>query len=197
MGNLLTYDYEEENVFSGGNEFRQFDVRNTYYKGLGIKYFTHDSIPVAYLYPDFARDGNAFTLTADQNGEMYINTHQGSNDSTEADYVWAHFTFNPSFGGELHNVYVFGGISDWQIKPECLLTYNDRDGVYEGDVLVKQGVYDYRYATQDDAGLIDLYRLEGNHWETSNTYTVYVYYHPYDLDADKLVAVKKVKFNSR
>jgi hypothetical protein len=37
--------------------------------------------------------------------------------------------------------------------------------------------------------------MEGNHWETENDYTIFVYYRPDGAIADQLVGVKLVNSN--
>ena len=35
--NVLDYDYDKENVFPGGNEFRYFDIRTTSHNGENVR----------------------------------------------------------------------------------------------------------------------------------------------------------------
>jgi hypothetical protein len=53
-------------------------------------------------------------------------------------------------------------------------------GIYTVTTELKRGIYDYQYVTAIDNGNsidnVDWYSLEGNFWETSNDYYIFVYY---------------------
>ena len=62
---------------------------------------------------------------------------------------------------------------------------------YEKTLFVKQGYYNYIYVVRDNkTGRTDESLIEGNHWETENEYTIWVYYHPAGAQYDRLVAVQ-------
>ena len=67
------------------------------------------------------------------------------------------------------------------------MTYNKQKGLYEADILLKQGFYDYQYAELQADGTVSLTEYEGSHFETENNYIIFVYYTSLDLQADRLV----------
>jgi pimeloyl-ACP methyl ester carboxylesterase len=67
---------------------------------------------------------------------------------------------------------------------------------YEGKLYLKQGYYNYSYVFLSDykkGG--DQTLTEGNHWETENDYSIYVYHRQRGTYYDQLIAVKRL--NSR
>jgi hypothetical protein len=61
------------------------------------------------------------------------------------------------------------------------MQFNAQKGVYEKSLLLKQGYYSYQYILrdqQDPQSGQDYMETEGDHWETENNYTAFVYYTP-------------------
>jgi hypothetical protein len=57
--------------------------------------------------------------------------------------------------------------------------------------MVKQGVYDYEYVVFKNGKIDDTY-IEGNHYETENTYHILVYIRAFGDRADRLVSVERL-----
>ena len=108
----------------------------------------------------------------------------------ESDY--ANVLFSLHQGQEIydHDVYLFGALTDWQIKKEFKLNYVDKARAYVADIQLKQGFYNYLYAAVPKEGpkKVDLDLLEGNWFETENQYTILVYYRAFGERYDHLVA---------
>jgi hypothetical protein len=67
--------------------------------------------------------------------------------------------------------------------------------MYHGRLFLKQGYYDYLFAVVPDGkmrGSVSV--IEGDHWETKNQYSVYVYYREKVPEYDRLVGY--LTFNS-
>lgn len=85
-------------------------------------------------------------------------------------------------------MYVFGELSDWQLKPEFKMKYDETAQAYWCDTWLKQGHYDYQYVVVDRrTGKIDPDGLEGNWSFTGNQYTVLVYFRPFGARYDRLM----------
>ncbi|MBO4488932.1 MAG: DUF5103 domain-containing protein, partial [Bacteroidales bacterium] len=107
------------------------------------------------------------------------------------DYVNTHFTLKSNFPFTDGDVYVFGAITDWQIKPEAKLQYNQTYQYWETDFLIKQGMYNYQYVyVPRGSNLIDATYIEGSHFETLNDYTVFIYFREEGTSYDKLIGVR-------
>ena len=68
------------------------------------------------------------------------------------------------------------------------MKYNSDLGGYTANLLLKEGYYEYLYITPDDE-----YQLEGNHFETENTYDIIVYYRPPSKIYDVIVGYSRFK----
>jgi hypothetical protein len=75
------------------------------------------------------------------------------------------------------------------------MTYNQEKGMYQLDLLVKQGYYNYQYVfVPKGTSDTDEKYFEGSFYETENDYMILVYHRPYGARYDRLVGVKV--FNS-
>jgi len=186
----LIYDYQEGNLFDAGNEFRPFDTRDMRYKGTGVRNITFDSGYNALLFPDDDHSYTAYTTVTDQNGNYTITDFNNGDASSIGDYIMVHFSLSPTYLDDGKDIYVFGALSDWKLERRFRMEFNKRYG-YQCSVLLKQGYYDYQYVKVND-GKIDPTEFEGNHWETENNYTVFVYYRPPSMYGDLLVGVLRL-----
>ena len=129
------------------------------------------------------------------NGQYYVGRFGGFT-RVDADYAWTHFKLvldEPISNG---NVYIFGALSDWQPQKRFQLHYDYEEKAYKAAVYLKQGVYNYQYVIWEDGSAeINDQELEGNHWETENSYLILVYYRPFNARYDQLIGIREV--NSR
>ncbi len=174
QGNRLVYDYEDLNVFPGGNEFRTFSSVDYKFKsGRIFKAELEDTIYHCYLLPDNIL--NAYASYRDANGNFIIRANNVSDAWTQGDYVVMHFSLWTKRRLSDADLYLFGGFSNWKIRPEYKLKFNPATGAYEGAFLMKQGIYDYEYVFWDK-GRINEELTEGDFYQTLNDYLIFVYY---------------------
>jgi hypothetical protein len=93
------------------------------------------------------------------------------------------------------DVFVFGGLNNYDLRDQSKMVYNADKGVYETSLFLKQGYYDYMYVTIDKKdgkrkAVFDV--TEGNLWETENEYMIIVYYRELAGRADRLIGVARV-----
>lgn len=190
--NELVYDYDEENVFDGSNEFRWFDIKSLKYQSERIRKIETDSSQYhVYLLDDQNRKWAQYSTIPDINGRYIVRTNEGFDNELESEYAWVHFRLPFEQALINGNVYIYGSLSDWQYKKEYQMIYNSTTKVYEATVLLKQGYYNYNYAfLKDNAKTGDLTFFEGSHFATGNDYALYVYYRDITGNYDRLVGVK-------
>jgi hypothetical protein len=186
----LDYDYESENLFPGGNEFRNFDTKDVPALTLNLRKVELDSNFKVFLATDPDNAFRKYFFNPDINGQLVVRRMNVQDVHLQADYVWVDFflkTSGPVMGGK---IYVLGQLTDWRIKPEYQLTYDAARGGYRGKALIKQGYINYQYVFVDDNQKIwDETLFEGNHWETENQYTILVYQRPMGLRYDKVIGI--------
>ena len=91
------------------------------------------------------------------------------------------------------DVYVYGEFTDWRLLSEYKMYYNKSRLRYELEVQLKQGRYEYKYATKTTEGKIDDTSLEGAHSQTENEYMVLVYHKNIQYKYDELVGSRVIK----
>jgi hypothetical protein len=176
--NQLVYNDLNTNDFWGGNEFRKFDTRSLRFKGDNVKdiYRDNESVNVM-LFQDAPRNTSAFANQFDENGNFFIRNTDGRDDKTEAEYTGVLFTLNaaaPSANGE---AYVIGRFNNYTLSKENKLLYDAGRKQFYGNILLKQGLYDYEYAWLDKGtNTVDTKPFEGAFFQTENSYQILVYY---------------------
>jgi len=184
----LVYNYEEENIFPGGNEFRFFDTKNTRTPTFYVQriefldpYFHFE------LKPDKVRPPHNYFSKEDINGRYAIEAEGSHDPGVDADYVFVHFRLDmplPLDG----KVFLTGALTNWQFDELSLMEYNAEEGAYLKSLLLKQGVYNYRYLflpAYTEQFVMD--EIEGSHDETGNEYLILFYHRPPGSRYDRLV----------
>jgi hypothetical protein len=67
--------------------------------------------------------------------------------------------------------------------------------MYKVNFLLKQGFYNYNFATVNVDGKLDLSELNGTFYETENQYTVLVYYKRFGDFYERVIGVGTGFFN--
>ena len=182
--NVLDYDYSDGNLFEGGNEFRQADMKSLSHRGDRIAKIKKDSLYEYFLLPDPKRAFLNHTSYQDLNGNFLIKQEQDSDSNIDAEYIKVHFVL-PSIK-LTENVYVFGALSNWQLQKKFRMTYSPERKAYELEATIKQGYYNFCYATDKD-NKINTTKFEGSFYKTENVYSIYAYYFDYAEAYDRLI----------
>jgi hypothetical protein len=194
-GDELDYHYTDgTNSFEGGNEFRYFSIKSL----LSLSEHLHDisltdSAYQVLLWPDARRTFKVYLSEKDIDGRFIIKTEDESDSKLEADYSYVHFFLPYPIPLAEGSIYVTGQLTAWQFGETARMKYNFAAKRYEAVLFLKQGYYDYLYLylpNRSETGETAL--IEGNHSETENSYTIYVYHHAKGDLYDQLIAVTTV-----
>lgn len=187
MNQSLRFEYDNNLIFEGGNEYLFFDTKDIRSTGGNIAYIRRDNLYQSILYPNFVRNGNVYTYAPDINGNFVIQTTEGDNPNTDADYT--EVTFNLRSSETNYDFYVTGLFNQHQPPSHHKLKFDSTNNLHQVTIRLKQGVYNYKYIAVDSAGQ----RLEngvvGSHWETENEYLALVYLRRFGDRYDRLVGV--------
>jgi hypothetical protein len=150
----------------------------------------------AILRPEEDRSAKHYIAATTLNGGMKVNIWDRNNPRLEADYVWVNFSLpmaQPMLDGTVH---IVGALTDWRVDSLSQMDYNPQYRAYTKRLLLKQGYYAYQLLVHSPArrGASATARLEGDHREAPNHYTVYIYQHSPADRADRLIAVRRVAF---
>lgn len=199
-GQGLAYRYRQSNIFDGGNTFRFFDCSNLrapMYNIVRIEEYGGEVF--AMVRPEEDRSKKHF-LSSDRtlNGGMKVNVWDRQNKALQADYVWVNISLPMTRPWLDKSVYVVGQLTDWKLDSASRMEYKPEYKAYVKRLLLKQGYYAYqllvkRYEVggRNDWSATEM--LEGDHWETPNSYTVFVYHREPSDRADRLVAVRRIQ----
>jgi hypothetical protein len=195
---MLVYDYNKENVFVAGNEFRYFDNRTNKVTGENVL-STEFHRPYFHktLMKDEVRSNRPYFPYREMNGKYVVESQDrevGDYD-TECDYTFVHFTLpleSVLLGGSVN---VFGALSNWNANKSNEMTWNFNTGAYELTLLLKQGYYNYMYVyVPQGSPVADHKNIEGSFWETENDYQIFVYYKETSSRFERLIGYRQ--FNS-
>lgn len=179
--------------FEAGNEFRWFNIRSTRYKTDNVVEIRREEDRTdVWLRPGITRQQSTFTVWNDFNGQFVVDHQEGRIPDIEADYVYVHFTLKEEDSFKDKDVYVFGGLTEWQIDEKYKLELNPKQNLLESILYLKQGNYDYQFIVKNEDGSFTIAPTEGNFYRTSNQYTIFVYYKPFGARYDRLVAVRSL-----
>ena len=187
--NELSYNYENENLFPGTNEFRFFDIRSLrFFSNNVIKKYI-DSVQNVVLRPEESKAYLNYVRWIDYNGKRDIFNSDGMNLVEDGDYALVHFNFKSNNLEDLGEIFVYGELTDWQLKDEFKMTYSPELNIYTCPVLLKQSYYNYHFILRGKDGKIDYSFTEGNHQETENDYTILVYHKNVFYGYDEIIGL--------
>jgi hypothetical protein len=188
-GNKLTYEYDEETVFDGGNQFRNFDIKSFRYQSERIQaIIMQNEHYEVKLWPDERRTFKSFVAETDLHGRKFTQAQKDQLTDIEGDYAWVEFFLNFPAPLTHGDVYIIGALTNFKIDDNSRMNYNYRLKGYEASLFLKQGYYNYLYAIVERGETeADVTAIEGNHWETQNEYTIMVYYRRPGTNFDQLV----------
>ena len=189
--NTLIYDqFTGENEFWGGNEYRIFDVRSSNFGGQHIRDLKIDRrINTAFLYSDTPNNSRFYSKSMDDlNGKYKIENIDNPGEAGSEDYFNVVFNLKKEFYSN-QELYIVGAFSDWKLKPEFKLIYQEESKSYVCSTLLKQGVYNYKYVIKGEKHN----SIEGDHFETENLYEILLYYRAQNEIADEIIGYTKLK----
>jgi hypothetical protein len=187
--NELSFNYENENLLPGTNEFRFFDIRSLrFFSNNVIKKYI-DSVQNVVLRPEESKAYLNYVRWIDYNGKRDIFNSDGMNLVEDGDYALVHFNFKSNNLQDMGDVFVYGELTDWQLKDKFKMTYSSELNMYTCPVLLKQSYYNYHFILRDKQGNIDYTFTEGNHQETENDYTILVYHKNVFYGYDEIIGL--------
>lgn len=192
-GESLDYNYDEQITFNGGNEFRAFDIKSLKYQTERIRRIDKESDVIkVFLLDDEKRTFKKYATEKDINGRRLVKNEETTGASDiEADYVEVYFNLPFDAMRANGDMYILGALTNWQLDAGSRMSYDFDTKSYKKMLLLKQGFFNYEYVFLDKStGKADESLVEGNHYETENEYTIWVYFRDIGGLYDKLVAVQ-------
>ena len=207
----VDFNYQGKVLFRGLNEYRNLDIRSIRAPRTPMVSITNEGTAYGMMMePDQSRGGGAHYNYYDLNGD-FVNVRDDAPQVNIADeFVQRNLErFQVDYNGEYiemtfvldtpdrlnGDVYVFGGMTEYQLKPEFKMVYNQTTGMYVARALLKQGFYNYHYVLVDGKGkprsrpadVLNYEVLEGTFDNTENDYLALIYWRPFGGRYDRLV----------
>lgn len=194
-GDDLVFDQSDNLVFPGGKEFRQIDIRSWRVRTERVQAIEeYNDGFVVFAEPDPIRVYRNYLSERDINGQFIIENKVRSLADVQSEYMYTNFILETEPLDGNPAVYLIGALTDWRCYPQYQLTYNNDEGGYTGEFLLKQGYYNYFYALSNDEGkTFSTDRTEGNWYETDNEYTILLYYRPFGERFDALIGAETIR----
>lgn len=189
INQVLQYMYAPELVFEGGNEYHYFDTKDLRSSGGNVAYVLREDLYQSILYPNYIRNGLVYTYAPDINGRYVVQTLNGTQPETEADYTQVVFGLRAKPSIPQVEYYVSGNFNYNQPQKHHKLNYEESLGYYSLTLPLKQGVYNYKFKVKDHNNQWVENAVSGSHWETENDYTALVYVRRFGERFDRLVGV--------
>ena len=189
IGNDLIYKYDAETQFWAGNEYYFFENKVIQAANNSISRVDSNSgLYNSYLYTNTARKNVPYTYFPDINGNYVVKNLNAENNAIEADYAWVYFTLvAPSYVGK-KDIFVTGMFNNNQLSAENKMDYNDKKGLFEKAIMVKQGFTNYNYTVTNLQKQIDGDdSVDGNFYQTENNYFAIIYYRENNQRYDRII----------
>lgn len=193
QGKKLVYEHQPELIFDAGNEYRRFESVSTTMPGMNIDHMEwHAPCYHAFVAIDEPRNEQPYTYDRTQQGGYVVREYNSTQPDTEADYLLTHFTLAmPQIPGA--DVYLDGDLTNRRFDGRSRLTYDPDLQAYTTTLLLKQGSYNYQYLVKP-SGDKKAYTvpIEGDFYNTVNTYRVAVYHRLPGDRYDRLVGYNMI-----
>lgn len=179
--------FNQENSVLAGNEYRLIDLRSVQQKlnfVAGIDEKEKETVVITQM--EVAQGYYPYTERKDLNGQYIISNYENVSDTRFADYVICQFNLKATNQAP-EDVYVVGGFNNYQKTKANQMSYIPSAGIYQGNLLLKQGIYNYRFETKNPSDY-----LEGNYAQTENQYDILVYYRKPGTRIDALVGFQRI-----
>jgi hypothetical protein len=197
-GNSLEYSNENSCIFPGGKEWRWLDLRSFRLQSDRVEKADYKKNATdIFLFPDTDRSGQRYVYFRDLNGMYLVETYETINPYWQGDFATVNFSLAPP-GATAYtdkDIYLAGQLTSYEMSDKTKMVFNTAKGVYECTAFLKQGYYNYTYIAVNKNEASQKRDLEGDYWETENSYTILMYYKSFTDRTDQLIGVGKI--NSR
>ncbi len=191
----ISFEHHPKTVFEGANQYRRFNTSNVYFQSENLAHIrqTED-----YFEFDIStcesRVRKAYASYEDIHGEKFVYVeNEDLDNATEADYCRVNFFYKSEAPLSHEDLYIIGAINDWAFNDNNKMIYDYRLHGYTCSMLLKQGYYNFMFATVDrKTGEVMTDLTEGNFWETNNVYKLYFYYYNSIKGYDELLGYATV-----
>ena len=194
-GNTLEYNNENDYFFAAGKEWRWLDLRSFSLQSERVERAEYSkNATTIFVKPDIDRSSQRYVYYRDLNGSYQVTTYESINPYWQGDFATVAFSFmSPNrLPYPDKDLFLIGQLTEYKLNSSSKMQFNSEKGIYEGSQFLKQGYYSYGYLLVDKNDPSKKSEMDGNYWETENTYTILVYYKSFTDQADQLIGIGKL-----
>ncbi len=165
-----------------GNEYRQTNLQNiNIYNSKNVKAQFDGMEYSRFLL--FSKNDNNGSFTLQPPKDMYS--------------TYMNVTFQVKPPEEIYgDIFLVGAFNDWQLSEKNKMNFNGDH--FELTLELKRGVYDYQYVVVNgdysDVTNQNWYILEGNDWQTTNEYNIFLWYRDQEYGGyDRIIGYSKIQ----
>ena len=191
----ISFEHHPQTVFEATNQYQRFNTSNFYFQSENLAHIRQTD---EYFEIDIAtcesRARKAYTSYEDIHGEKFVYVEDENLDNaTEADYCRVNFFYKSEAPLTHEDLYIMGALNDWCFNESNKMTYDYKLRGYTCSMVLKQGYYNFMFATLDrQTHEIKTDLTAGNHWETNNVYKLYFYFYNALKGYDELIGYSVV-----
>jgi Domain of unknown function (DUF5103) len=197
-GSNLEYNTENNCVFPGGKEWRWLDLRSLRLQSERVDHADYKkNATTIFVKKDIDRSNEKYVYFRDLNGAFLVETYESINPYWQGDFATVYFSLATPDAKPFadRDIYLAGQLTNYEFSDKTKMIFNAEKGMYECSAFLKQGYYNYTYTAVNKTNPQQRNDLEGNYWETENSYTILMYYKSFTDRADRLIGIGKI--NSR
>lgn len=184
--NKLNARLKIDNSYVANYEFKTLNLRSFRADGKQIiEYRPGETPPTVILHRDVERFGTS--------GSSYPLSNVGKpSNNLNSKYGNIQFSLVPDSDlNQESNIYVVGDFNNWLISEHNKLHYNAERKLWEGNALIKQGQYAYKYL-QVSGNTVDEIALDQHFVSSAQEYFTFVYFEDPDQHYDRLLKVDRI-----
>ena len=191
----ISFEHHPQTVFEATNQYRRFNTSNFHFQSENLAHIRQtDEMFEIDIATCESRARKAYASYEDIHGEKFVYVeNENLDNATEADYCVVNFFYKSEAPLTHEDLYIMGALNDWRFDESNKMRYDYRLHGYTCSMVLKQGYYNFMFATADrKTGQISTDLTAGNHWETNNVYKLYFYYYNALKGYDELIGYSTV-----
>lgn len=191
----ISFEHHPQTVFEATNQFRRFNTSNFYFQSENLAHIRQTDVSFEIdIATCESRARKAYATYEDIHGEKFVYVENENLDNfSEADYCRVNFFYKSETPIDGNDLYLLGALNDWRFDVNNKMEYNYQLRGYTCSMMLKQGYYNFMFATVDrKTGEVRTDLTAGNHWETNNLYKLYFYYYNATKGYDELIGYTTV-----
>ena len=192
-GNQIEFNADRDFIFPAGKEFRWVDLQNLRFKTDRIAEIQQLGYGSRILLkPDQSRASIPYFTFRDLNGQFMISNAESIRSEDQNDYTQVLFSYLTKNGEPYleKTLYLAGALTANLLDTNAQMHWNSTYKRYEKWLNLKQGYYSYHYILRSNESpnpMHDFMWTEGDHWETENSYSIFVYYRVVGSRYDQII----------